>query len=789
VTAWRARGVRCMLALVALLLAAGGLARAQPEYTQPTPPSASAPTEPTSPPAQPPPSPPAPAEAPPPPSAQTQASPPPVSAPPEVQPTPAGREFIDLKSADHIRYEVERRIVRASGNVRFAYDDVEVASDEMVANLEENTAVLSGHVVLSTKGEELHGASLLVHLDTRQWELAQAAAAISPHYFERGVLSPLYVGARDVQGFADRLIVRGATFTTCDLPQPHYEIVARRLRIWPGRKLIADHAALFILGKHIFTLPWFLVSLHEPQRQPIVPQVGQNEFEGYYLKTLVNYVINPDSYGAAHLDLMTRRGFGKGIEHTEVYPSGRSSIYVYQVNNTSTGADELTARGQHEQNLGGGVSLRAAADFRSDNYYYVAGSQVLNSQLAVTRGGASSNSSLAFDYNRTSGAFDSSRFSADLRHSDRGPRYGLNLDSTYDDQSTFSGEANDQELNNRIEITDHESRMDARLLLTKRFDPDGDAFTGDDFYQVVDHLPELMLETDTYRLRARPLGLPARMTLSVGNFSEQPTSLQAYRIFFGYDGIPKTIKLGPSTRFNTQARFQQYLYGDRDHTAQYVYGGNFRLEQDLGADVKARLGYVLSEPKGYTPFRFDYVGAYRTAAFDLVYRHGDRGRALLRTGYDARFSRWQDILARLDVPLARTVQFGLSGAYDANHGMPRDLLARVRFGDHRTALELSSDYQPATGKLQRTTTHVDWVANPKWRVQLLSSYDGVQHHWEWGEVLLTRSLHCWDVSAYYSLQRNLFRLDFRIKAFDWGKPDFGVGRYGQYLDTSTPEWY
>jgi LPS-assembly protein len=714
---------------------------------------------------------------------------PPVSAPPQVKPAPVGREFIELKSADQVRYEVERRTVRASGNVRFAYDDVEVACDEMVANLEENTAALSGRVVLRAKGEELHGATLLVRLDTRQWELAPAKAAISPHYFERGVLSPLYVGAREVQGLADRLVVRGATFTTCDLPHPHYEIVARRLRIWPGRKLIADHAAVFILGKHIFTLPWFLVSLREPQRQPIVPQLGQNEFEGYYLKTLVNYVINPNSYGAAHLDLMSRRGFGKGIEHTEVYPTGRSSIYVYQVNNTTTGADELTARGQLEQTFRGGLALRAAADFRSDNYYYLSGSQVLNSQLGLTRGRASSNTSLAFDYNRTSGAFDSSRFSANLRHDERGPRYGWSLDSTYDDHGTFGGATNDQELNNRLQITDHESRMDARLLVTKRFDPDGDAFTGDDFYQVVDHLPELMLETDTYRLRARPLGLPARMTFSVGNFSEQPTLLQAYRIFFGYDGIPKTIKLGPTTRFNAQARFQQYLYGDRDHTAQYVYGGNLRLEQDLGADVKARLGYVLSEPKGYTPFRFDYVGAYRTAAFDLVYRHGDRARALLRTGYDARFSRWQDILARLDVPLAPTVQFGLSGAYDANRGLPRDLLTTLRFGDRRTALELSTDYQPQTGRLQRATTYLDWVANPRWRVQLLTGYDGAQHRWQWGEVLLTRSLHCWEVSAYYSLQRNLFRLDFRIKAFDWGKPDFGVGRYGQYLDTSIPEWY
>lgn len=700
----------------------------------------------------------------------------------------APSDFIELKSADHIRYDVERRIVSASGHVTFAYQDVEVSSDELVADLRANTAVLSGNVVLRTRGQEFHGETLLVHLETREWEFSQTAGAISPQYFERGVVSPLYLGAREVTGWPDRLVVRGASFTTCNLAQPHYELTARRLRIWPGRKLIADHAALYLLGEHLLTVPWFVVPLREPQRQPFLPLVGQDEFEGYYLKTILNYVITGNSYGAAHLDLMTRRGFGKGLDHTELYPRGRSDLYLYQVHNTTTGADELTVRGAHQQDFGGGLNLRATADVRSDNYYYVAGSRVTNSQLALTHQRAGSSSSLAFDYNQTGGAFDFTRFSTALRHDERGRRYGLSFDSRYDNQTTFTAAA-DQEVNNRLELTDHETRMDARLLLTKRFDPDGDAYTGDDFYQVVDRLPELLLETDTYRLRAAPAGLPARLTLSVGNFSERPTFLEAYRVYFGYQGIPETIRLGPATRLNAQTRFQQYLYGDRDHTAQYAYGGNVRLEQDFGDDWRAQLGYALLEPKGYTPFRFDYLGNYRSAAFDLNYRRGERYSGQVRTGYDVRSSRWQDVVTRLDLPVSRTLQVGVSGGYDPNRGRWRPPLARFRFGDYRTALDLSARYDADQGKLQRATASLDWAAGSKWRVQLLSSYDGLQHQLVYGEVLLTRDLHCWEAMAYYSLQRNLFMLNFRIKAFEWGKPNFPVGRYGQYLDTSLGEWY
>jgi hypothetical protein len=706
-----------------------------------------------------------------------------------LQAADEGDDFIELRGADYVRYDAEQGVVRARGDVRFAYREVEVSSDDLEADLRADRALLSGNVTLHAQGQEFHGDTLLVHLDTREWEFTNVRTAISPGYFERGVRSPLYLGAREATGFEDRLQVRGAEFTTCDRPHPHYEITARRLRIWPGRKLIAEDAAVWLLGKHVMTLPRFVVPLREPQRQPFIPLVGESQLEGRYLKALVNYVRTDNSYGTAHLDLMSRRGLGAGVEHTEIYGAGRTNLYLYGAGGTTAGAQEWTARGADEHDLGGGLTLRANADIRNDSSYYQADSRVINSQVALDRQSGLSRSGLALDYSRTSGSFDFTRLSTSLRHDQRGPRYGLSLDSRYDRHSTVSGQGNDLELNNRLQLTDHQARMDLRLVVSKRLDLDRADYPGDNFYQVVDYLPELTLETDTYRLRAAPLGVPARLSLSVGNFSEHPTDLDAYRVYLGYEALPATVRLGPSTRVSAQGSLRQYLYGDRDHTAQYAYGGNARLEHDLSEHWQTHVGYTLLEPKGFTPFRFDYIGAYRSAAFDLTYNRGERRRAQVRTGYDARLSRWQDVIARVEAPLHRNLQLGLSGGYDPNRGEPRDLLARLRFGDHRTTLDLGARYQPGSGKVQRVTGTLDWVADPKWRLQVLTSWDGLQHKFVYGEVLLTRDLHCWQAVAYYSLQRNLFRLDFRIKAFDWGRPDFDVGRYGQHLDTSLGEWY
>ena len=70
----------------------------------------------------------------------------------------APRDFLDLKSADQIRYDAESRTVHAQGNVRFGYSDVEAEADALKADLRVNRAVLTGAVTLRARGEEFHGA-------------------------------------------------------------------------------------------------------------------------------------------------------------------------------------------------------------------------------------------------------------------------------------------------------------------------------------------------------------------------------------------------------------------------------------------------------------------------------------------------------------------------------------------------------------------------------------------------------------------------------------------------------
>ncbi|GAI22785.1 unnamed protein product, partial [marine sediment metagenome] len=47
----------------------------------------------------------------------------------------------------------------------------------------------------------------------------------------------------------------------------------------------------------IITLPYFLVFLDRKTQLPILPKIGQNSKDGWFVKTNFNYYIDEKSYG------------------------------------------------------------------------------------------------------------------------------------------------------------------------------------------------------------------------------------------------------------------------------------------------------------------------------------------------------------------------------------------------------------------------------------------------------------------------------------------------------------
>lgn len=704
---------------------------------------------------------------------------PPVAAPPQ----PAGMTPLDI-TGDRVRYT--NRVVVASGHVRAVYRGLEARSDYLTADLDADTAAFTGNVTLHAQGETLQAESLFLRLDTGVWEIRGAHGAISPAFFQRGVVAPVYVGADEITGGRTPMLISGGQVTTCDLPRPHYQLSARRVLIYPGRRLVAERVSFLLGRRRLFTVPRFSIPLRERQRVPIVPEVGQNEIDGAYLRTRYNYSLGGSTPGSLLMSLTERRGLGTGLEQRYAWAGTAGSLLLYRIGNPGE-APELQGRLSHRQDLGSGFSLEAFADYRKNSGYYLPGTSLLNSQVFLTRSAAGANTRLALTYTQNQGLSDLRSLLGTLQHYQTLGRRTVSLDTTYQMNNIPGGLPDDVEINNRVQLVDHQRPFDLVLDVAKRLDPD--RYEGDDFYQVLDRIPQLTVESTSYRLPALSLlRLPARASLSLGEFFERPTDLRASRVAMAYDTLPVSKQYG-GLRVSGQAGFRQTFYGDQDHTAQYAYNSYLNLDQRLTSHWSLRAGYSLLKPKGYTPFRFDYLGSYENASAGLVFENGRAGRASLLTGYDFENATWRNLQLRLNERLTRTVSLALSSAYDLNRGDPREIAALGVLADSRTAWALGLRFDPRTSRWRRITSELDWRISDKWRLQAINGWDGATHRFLYNEVLLVRDLHCWEALLYYSQSRRLVRMDLRIKAFEWGRRDFGVARTGQYLSPVPPEVY
>ena len=689
--------------------------------------------------------------------------------------------------ADLVRYYGEQRLVTATGNVRAVYEDLEVRSGELVADLEAQTATFRGEVALRYREQTFRGTGLYVDLRTRLWQFREVTSALTPRFFERGVIRPVYIAGEEAQGGGPRLQVREGQVTTCDLPEPHYRISSGHVTIYPGRRLVARDL-YFWLGRHrVLRLPSFSVSLRERERLPVVPEVGQNEIDGRYLRTRYQYSLADSAPGAVRVDVMERRGLGTGIEQSYGQGGVAGSLLLYRA--SSRGQNELQGRLRHEQDLGGGMSLAAFGDYRQNAGYYLPGTTLVDTQVALARAVGTTNSRLALSFHRNQGFTDFSSLLGTLEHTQSlGTRQTLLASSSYQSYDVAPGQPDDVEVNNRVTLVDRHRPFDLTLEVAKRLDPDN--YEGDDFYQTLDRLPQVTVESTSYRLPALGLlGVPARASMSLGEFFERPTDLRAARYALAWDSLPVTQRLGGHTSAGGQAGLRQTFYGDADHTAQYAYHGTLNLFQQLSRHWSLRSSYYLLKPKGYTPFRFDYLGSYEQATAGLAFDNGRAGRASLLTGFDFENGTWRNLQGRLNTRLGRTVTLALASAYNLNRGESQDLAALGTLVEARTAWRLGLRYDPRSSRWRRITSELDWLATDKWRIQSIAGWDGGQRRFIYNELLVVRDLHCWEALVYYSHSRRLFRLDLRIKAFDWGRRDFGVARSGQLISPVPPEVY
>jgi len=284
--------------------------------------------------------------------------------------TPAGRlpegVPIVLEQGESIRWDPERRVLSARGDVRLTWGPYRLQADRMQFFQDERRLVARGNLMAQTPQFD--------RMRARRVELVRPSDRIRVRRLEgrmpvpdrKGARSPWFVEAGRVDGQPDTLLKgRGMGFTTCNLKTPHYDFRASTVYFYPNNVLVGYHATLNLGGWPVLYFPVFVIDLKDRlKRWEIRP--GYSDRDGYELELNYHYLLEEDEgpfTSTVYTDFRENAGAGGGLDVG--YEDERGSAYLFgfmaRRNPTLVDASGEEVRSDTEQTL---LRLQSDVDYR-----------------------------------------------------------------------------------------------------------------------------------------------------------------------------------------------------------------------------------------------------------------------------------------------------------------------------------------------------------------------------------------------------------------------------------------
>ena len=667
-----------------------------------------------------------------------------------VSPAAAQEQVPVRVRARYLRVDQARQVAFARGDVVVTYQDLVLRAEEVTLHLEELELVASGNVVLEEAGQRVTASHLTYNLRTGFGSLDGAET----RYRSPRLRDPVHLRARNLAGnLNQRVEARVCQVTTCDLddPQAPYKLEAEHAELVPQDKLVLRNASLYLFGRKVLTLPFFVVFLREPRQQRIVPVVGWNETEGWFVKTATTYFVDDHHYGFVYLDWMERIGTGGGVEHIWKYPGGEGDYFLYVLGNRPVLGHDYRVRLAHRHDFGGGLAAGVFFDlFRRDsptspqvNVYatldalYRDPQQGANVFLAYS---ASEAGLLYFDSLQARLGYD--------RQLDPTSRLRVDLPFT----QALAADARDLELVPRVDYTSFWPGGTLQAILEHRLDLDGEAYPFDQVYSL-SRLPELTLTLLAQPLQLGPVNLTSQLTAGLGLFGERnvglPTGELGDRWGVRADLVGTLSGAWPVTP-QTSLDLRTVLRTSYYTTSQLrlITSGGLNFTHRWSPAVQTRLVYNYYDRAGESPFLFD-----------------------------------QDLTRLNNVRLATTYQSPgltaeLAWGYNFLASLPDTVTLRAQWlPSPGWTVDVAAGYDPNAGQLTSVEAQIRAVLSDQWEFLYRGFYSparGLVHD----RVELTYLQYCWAARLSYLASRQEVWLEAWLTALPQYPGAVGVGQTG-----------
>jgi len=243
----------------------------------------------------------------------------------------------------------------------------------------DSTARGDGPVI--TRGDEsVRGQSILYHMESGRGLVRQGRVE-----FRDGFYTGRYIRTISEAEFH----VHSGSYTTCDLPEPHFDFYSPRIKVLSDDMAIARPVYLRIAGHRVLWVPFYVFSLREDRQSGLLtpgygsrPHASGTEWEVRNL----GYYFAPSDYWDLTLsaDLRERTGWltRTALAYARRYHySGRLETR-FQLD-PGVGREWWTSV-RHSQEFGSGASLRANGTFQSNKTFQQDNSASLSERLSRT---------------------------------------------------------------------------------------------------------------------------------------------------------------------------------------------------------------------------------------------------------------------------------------------------------------------------------------------------------------------------------------------------------------------
>ncbi|MDE2572745.1 MAG: hypothetical protein KGM44_09525 [bacterium] len=537
-------------------------------------------------------------------------APPPAAAGPTPVPT-LGPDQVAVV-ADHVSGEnTQRGPMEADGNVRVYYRDI-ILSGEHASFDGDHTMTISGHPSLrNQRGDAILNAQLITFDTNKGLATLTGGSGATTEGVERG---RLYYTGRDIKTLRSGVThIDRSSFTTCDDPKAGYHFESRSVDIYPGDKLVARKAVLFLGVIPVAYIPVLVIGLGRRAIRNLnssAPELGYTQTTGFFAKERLGFYRSDDWYGYYVVNYFQKLGFELGFvafyRRADDKRSGSINFDDFNYNRLQGGQKRynlsLTDNENFSRRLRGNFAFQYNGNYGP--FVYLPPAYSLNS--SVSHAGTRSQENYTFSRYQSGGQQASTTygFTETRQITDRVSEQ-INIGENQNRNTLFSTSNTDTlHFNSLTHITG--KRFDTDITVDKT---DATTLSG------IDRLPEIAI-----RPRLRSLAfLPYSVNFVMGRYHEFPSNVETSKEEANLNLGPVYYRVFKNTDFNAGVNVRQEIYGTGDEKAQITQ--NMSLSSTLGNHVTNSLSYNEINTNGnrFGPFRtLDVLGGNSSGAQDVL---------------------------------------------------------------------------------------------------------------------------------------------------------------------------